>query len=36
MLMSARPYLKTIPQVKSIADEDIRFGGDGITVVKLD
>jgi DNA mismatch repair protein MutS2 len=31
-----RQYLKTIPQVKSIADEDIRFGGDGITVVKLD
>ncbi len=31
-----RQYLKTIPQVKSINDEDIRFGGDGITVVKLD
>ena len=30
-----RQYLKTIPQVKSINDEDIRFGGDGITVVKL-
>ncbi|MCF0207004.1 MAG: Smr/MutS family protein, partial [Bacteroidales bacterium] len=30
-----RQYLKSIPQIKSIADEDIRFGGDGITVVKL-
>ena len=30
-----RQYLKTIPQIKSINDEDIRFGGDGITVVKL-
>lgn len=30
-----RQYLKTVPQVKSISDEDIRFGGDGITVVKL-
>lgn len=30
-----RQYLKTIPQVKSLADEDVRFGGDGITVVRF-
>lgn len=30
-----REYLKTIKQVQYFADEDIRFGGDGITVVQL-
>lgn len=30
-----RQYLKTIPQVKEFFDEDIRFGGDGITIVRL-
>ncbi|HOE05433.1 MAG TPA: Smr/MutS family protein [Bacteroidales bacterium] len=32
---SIREYLKTIKQVQYFADEDIRFGGDGITVVQL-
>lgn len=31
-----RKYLKTIPQVKNFYDEDVRFGGAGITVVELD
>lgn len=30
-----RKYLKTIPGVVSAADEDVRFGGSGITVVTL-
>lgn len=29
-------YLKTVPGVASVKDEDIRFGGSGITVVKFD
>ena len=31
-----RKYLKTVPGVISCKDEDIQFGGSGITVVKLD
>jgi len=31
-----RKYLKTVPGVASFHDEDIRFGGTGITVVELD
>ena len=31
-----RKYLKTVPGVASCKDEDIQFGGSGITVVKLD
>jgi len=31
-----RKYLKTVPGVASFHDEDIRFGGSGITVVELD
>ena len=31
-----RKYLKTVPGVVSCKDEDIQFGGSGITVVKLD
>ena len=31
-----RKYLKTVPGVLSCKDEDIQFGGSGITVVKLD
>lgn len=31
-----RKYLKTVPGVASFHDEDIRFGGAGITVVELD
>ncbi len=31
-----RKYLKTVPGVVSCNDEDIQFGGSGITVVKLD
>ena len=31
-----RKYLKTIPNVKNVRDEDIQFGGAGITVVELD
>ncbi len=30
-----RQYLDTVPSVKSYADEDVRFGGTGITVVQL-
>ncbi len=30
-----RQYLNTVPSVKSYADEDVRFGGAGITVVQL-
>lgn len=30
-----RQYLDTVPSVKSYADEDVRFGGAGITVVQL-
>lgn len=31
-----RKYLKTVPGVVSCKDEDVQFGGSGITVVKLD
>ena len=31
-----RQYLKTVPGVTSCRDEDIRFGGSGITIVELD
>ena len=31
-----RKYLKTIPGVVSCKDEDIRYGGSGITIVNLD
>lgn len=31
-----RSYLATIPSVKSYHDEDVRFGGAGITVAELD
>lgn len=31
-----RKYLRTVPSVKSCADEDINRGGAGITVVKMD
>ncbi len=31
-----RKYLRTVPGVASCKDEDIQFGGSGITVVKLD
>ena len=31
-----RHYLDTVPGVSSYSDEDVRFGGAGITVVKLD
>lgn len=31
-----RKYLKTIPQVKEFYDEDVRFGGAGITVVVIE
>ena len=30
-----RQYLNTVPQVKSARDEDVRFGGAGITVVEI-
>lgn len=30
-----RQYLDTVPSVKSFSDEDVRFGGAGITVVQL-
>ncbi len=30
-----RAYLRTIPHVEACYDEDIRFGGSGITIVKL-
>lgn len=31
-----RKYLRTIPGVESAVDEDVRFGGAGITIVTLD
>ncbi|MBQ0024115.1 MAG: Smr/MutS family protein [Bacteroidales bacterium] len=31
-----RKYLRTVPSVASFRDEDIRFGGAGITVVEMD
>ena len=31
-----RKYLRTVPGVASCKDEDVQFGGSGITVVKLD
>ncbi len=31
-----RDYLATVPPVKSFRDEDVRFGGSGITVVELE
>lgn len=33
--MAIRSYLKTLPGVTSFHDEDVRFGGAGITVVNL-
>jgi DNA mismatch repair protein MutS2 len=33
--MSLRKYLDTVPGVRSYRDEDVRFGGAGITVVEL-
>ncbi|MDD4150739.1 MAG: Smr/MutS family protein, partial [Bacteroidales bacterium] len=30
-----RDFLRTISQIQNCYDEDIRFGGDGITIVKL-
>ena len=30
-----RKFLKTIPAVQSCADEDVRFGGSGITIVQM-
>lgn len=33
--VSLRKYLDTVPGVKSYRDEDVRFGGAGITVVEL-
>jgi DNA mismatch repair protein MutS2 len=30
-----RDYLRTIPRVEACYDEDIRFGGGGITIVKF-
>lgn len=30
-----RNYLKTFPQVKKAYSEDVRFGGDGITIIEL-
>ncbi|MCI1732962.1 MAG: Smr/MutS family protein [Bacteroidales bacterium] len=30
-----RKFLKTLPSVQSCADEDVRFGGSGITIVKM-
>jgi DNA mismatch repair protein MutS2 len=30
-----RNYLETIPSVRNYHDEDVRFGGAGITVVEL-
>jgi DNA mismatch repair protein MutS2 len=29
-------YLRTVPGVKSVTDEQVQFGGSGVTVVKLD
>ena len=34
--MTLRAYLDTVPQVVSYGDEDVRFGGAGITVVNLE
>ena len=31
-----REYLSTVDVVSSYKDEDIRFGGSGITIVKFD
>jgi len=31
-----RNFLKTMPYVKSFADEHVEFGGSGITVVEMD
>ena len=31
-----RQYLRSVPQVKSARDEDVRFGGAGITVVEIE
>ena len=31
-----RQYLRTIPQVRSARDEDVRFGGAGITIVEIE
>lgn len=31
-----RKYLRTVPGVESCKDEDIQYGGSGITIVKLD
>lgn len=31
-----RKYLRTVPGVESCRDEDIQYGGSGITIVKLD
>ena len=31
-----RQYLHTVPQVRSARDEDVRFGGAGITVVEIE
>lgn len=33
--MAVRRYLQTHPEVTSFHDEDVRFGGAGITVVNL-
>jgi DNA mismatch repair protein MutS2 len=33
--LSLRKYLDTVPGVKSYRDEDVRFGGAGITIVEL-
>ena len=30
-----REYLRTFPQIEACRSEDIRFGGDGITIVKI-
>ncbi|MDL2262279.1 Smr/MutS family protein, partial [Bacteroidales bacterium OttesenSCG-928-I21] len=30
-----RDYLRTVPQIENCYNEDIRFGGDGITIVKF-
>ena len=29
-------YLRTVPGVKTVTDEQVQFGGSGVTVVKLD
>lgn len=33
--VATREYLRTVPSVKAFHDEDVRFGGAGITVVEL-